>query len=494
VAENQDTQGSTPQPATPAGWFADPKAEADLRYWDGNAWTDHTHNHPPADTPVPASPDLGSVVPVRVPVEVPGQPQERSKRQKWPLLAGLLVLLVLVVVAVTQLSGGGGDSKSADGSSTGSSTPAGSSGKGPSSDGKGSSSDTSGTPGDPGSIRTVDVSLGSPLGAASGDGLLWVTGADGELSAVDTTTRTVVATVQVPPAFESQVAAADGFVAVGNDETGEVTIIDSGSRSVIGSVKTALESQDWRPIDLTIAGGYVWVTSVRYDEETTAPDQVIVIDPVNLEIVARIDVGERPLNPTMIGGRIWVANNTSDSVSIIDPESMMVVGTIAVGGSPKAIAVSNGGVWVTNTADASVSAIDPINLVVVATVPVGTPLASGVDGDLPGPYTIAGGDGLVWLPMIGDKSVVVVDATTFAVVDTLPIGQDFVIDVGLTPGFAWVSDPQADTVMKIDVSTLKVVDEIPVDGRPADPITAGGLVWVPSTGSDTVTVVDPSAG
>ncbi len=304
----------------------------------------------------------------------------------------------------------------------------------------------------------------------------------------------MVATLQVPLAFESPVAAGDGYVAIGNDETGEVTIVDSAARSVVGSVKLAVESQDWRPVDLTIAAGRVWVTSVRFDGETTAADQVIVIDPASLEIVSRIDVGSRPLSPTMINGRIWVVNNISDDVSVINPESMTVIDTIAVGGSPAAIGVANGGVWVVNSYDATVSAIDPLNLVVVATIPVGEPPAPGPEVQLPGPYTVAGGDGLVWLPMMGNSSIVVVDAAKFAVVGTLPIGQDHVIDVGLTPGFAWVSDPQADTVMKIDVSILQVVDEIPVDRTPGDPIIADGLVWVPSTGRDTVTVVDPSKG
>jgi len=28
----------------PEGWLPDPKGEAQLRYWDGSAWTEHTHN------------------------------------------------------------------------------------------------------------------------------------------------------------------------------------------------------------------------------------------------------------------------------------------------------------------------------------------------------------------------------------------------------------------------------------------------------------------
>ncbi|WP_367281253.1 DUF2510 domain-containing protein [Demequina lignilytica] len=31
-----------PADAKPADWYADPKGEARLRYWDGARWTEHT--------------------------------------------------------------------------------------------------------------------------------------------------------------------------------------------------------------------------------------------------------------------------------------------------------------------------------------------------------------------------------------------------------------------------------------------------------------------
>jgi hypothetical protein len=36
----------------PAGWFPDPEDPANLRYWDGAAWTDHRHPADPAGAPV----------------------------------------------------------------------------------------------------------------------------------------------------------------------------------------------------------------------------------------------------------------------------------------------------------------------------------------------------------------------------------------------------------------------------------------------------------
>jgi hypothetical protein len=31
----------TPTPTVPAGWYADPSGRFELRYWDGNGWTEH---------------------------------------------------------------------------------------------------------------------------------------------------------------------------------------------------------------------------------------------------------------------------------------------------------------------------------------------------------------------------------------------------------------------------------------------------------------------
>ena len=39
----------------PANWYPDPKGEAELRYWDGSQWTEHTHSGQAAQ-PAPAAP------------------------------------------------------------------------------------------------------------------------------------------------------------------------------------------------------------------------------------------------------------------------------------------------------------------------------------------------------------------------------------------------------------------------------------------------------
>ena len=46
----------TDHPTTPpAGWYADPGGSDDLRWWDGTAWTPHTHADPASTTTASAS-------------------------------------------------------------------------------------------------------------------------------------------------------------------------------------------------------------------------------------------------------------------------------------------------------------------------------------------------------------------------------------------------------------------------------------------------------
>ena len=51
------TPPSTPPGATPAGWYPDTNQPGTLRYWDGAAWTQHTHvSNAPSPATAPAVP------------------------------------------------------------------------------------------------------------------------------------------------------------------------------------------------------------------------------------------------------------------------------------------------------------------------------------------------------------------------------------------------------------------------------------------------------
>ncbi|MDE0802586.1 MAG: DUF2510 domain-containing protein [Acidimicrobiales bacterium] len=55
---------STPPGATPAGWYPDTNQPGTLRYWDGAAWTQHTHRSNAPSPAVPATPTAAAAAPV----------------------------------------------------------------------------------------------------------------------------------------------------------------------------------------------------------------------------------------------------------------------------------------------------------------------------------------------------------------------------------------------------------------------------------------------
>ncbi|HEY5182779.1 MAG TPA: DUF2510 domain-containing protein, partial [Dermatophilaceae bacterium] len=44
------------EPVAPAAWYADPSSAGVLRWWDGHAWTEHTHLSTPEPTVAAVSP------------------------------------------------------------------------------------------------------------------------------------------------------------------------------------------------------------------------------------------------------------------------------------------------------------------------------------------------------------------------------------------------------------------------------------------------------
>jgi hypothetical protein len=119
----------------PPNWYPDPKGEAELRYWDGSQWTEHTHSGQTAAQPAPAAPPPSSAPAPQGPAPAasqgtaPGQqptyqPQggysappaqggapasSGGGRSKLPLIIGGAVALVAIAVVLVLVLAGGED-------------------------------------------------------------------------------------------------------------------------------------------------------------------------------------------------------------------------------------------------------------------------------------------------------------------------------------------------------------------------------------------------
>jgi YVTN family beta-propeller protein len=193
-------------------------------------------------------------------------------------------------------------------------------------------------------------------------------------------------------------------------------------------------------------------------------------------------------------GRVFVANDFSNSVSVIDGRATppAVTGSpIAVGTNPFGVAVdpATGRVFVANAVSNSVSVIDGR-----ATPPavIGGPIAVGS-----GPFgvTVDPATGRVFVANSGSNSVSVIDgrATPPAVIGTpiavgaLPQG----VAVDPATGRVFVANASSNSVSVIDAASLSVVETLSGLNSPrftaaADPATR--RVFIAETGANRVAV------
>lgn len=220
-------------------------------------------------------------------------------------------------------------------------------------------------------------------------GDVWVTiQGENRVDRIDPVKKSVVAEIPVGDEPEG-VAVGHGAVWVANKGEDSVTRIDPEAGPVSPQVGK-------EPIHIAVAEDNVWVTVsgeglVReLDARTAAPtgrqvrvgvaprgiafaegllwvaaslaDQVVVVDPSEERVVARIKVAANPREVRAGEGAIWVTSADGGVVSKIDPPSRKVVGSVAVEGHPHGLAVGEGFVWATSADAGVLTRIDPDSL------------------------------------------------------------------------------------------------------------------------------------
>ncbi len=212
-------------------------------------------------------------------------------------------------------------------------------------------------------------------------------------------------------------------------------------------------------------------------------------------------------------GKVYVADEGSNTVTVIDAASFEKIGNIPVGKGPHNVQVSPDGkwVWVTNNGEpgapgekmpvgkmsknehaamggaGAVWAIDATTSKVVAKVPVGQHPA----------HVVVSGDGsTAYITNGTDNTVSVVDTATQRVSDVMAVGvSPHGLRISPDGKQAWVANLKAGTVSVIDTAGRKQVAEIAVGKGPAQVgfTPDGRFGFVSLSQENKVVVIDPAS-
>lgn len=189
-----------------------------------------------------------------------------------------------------------------------------------------------------------------------------------------------------------------------------------------------------------------------------------------------------------LGGRIYVANESSNSVTVLDSETFTVVGTIdAKNHATHDLALTRDGkrLFATNLASGRVSVIDTEAMETIGSIYTG-----------PRSHVIAltNDNKHAWVANIGNDTVSIIDVASLRILGTLrtgsgPTGIAFTRD----GRWAYVSNQGDKTVAVVDTTTHEIVKRIVVGSNPHFLVLGpDGRVWGANTGGNDIYVISPA--
>ena len=264
-------------------------------------------------------------------------------------------------------------------------------------------------------------------------------------------------------------------VFVTNEVSGDMTVIDSGTRGIIATVPLGKRprgihaSPDGTTIFVALSGTPIAGPDV--DESTLPPpdksaDGIGVIDVAQNRVLRIIPGGSDPENFDLSkdGKQIYISNEDISAVSIIDIASAKVLKTIKMGGQPEGVKTSPDGkqVFVTSEEDGTIAVLDPAAGKIITTFKVGhrpRSVAFTPDGLLA--YVNAENDG----------GVVLVDAVQHKMLKAIPLGKPGVIKpmsvlLSRDATKLYISTGRGQQLFTVDTRTNAVVGSVTVGRRP----------------------------
>ncbi len=259
-------------------------------------------------------------------------------------------------------------------------------------------------------------------------------------------------------------------VFVTNENSGDLTLIDAGSRRVTGRIalgkrpRGIVASPDGRLLYIALSGSPMSGPGV--DESTLPPadrtaDGIAVLDVASGRVLRVLRGVSDPETVAVSpdGGRLFVASEDTGLVVAMDARTGRVLGQVEIGGEPEGAAVSPDGrlVVATSEGDSTASVIDSRSLRLLHRIPV---------GERPRNVMFVGARALV--PGENDASVAAIDPVAGRLLTRVVIPGETVRPMGLavTQAAIFVTTGRGGELVRLKPDDLQVTGRVGVGERP----------------------------
>ena len=305
----------------------------------------------------------------------------------------------------------------------------------------------------------------------------------------------------VAPAAAAAPVTPAGRLYVTNENSGDLTVIDTATREVIATIPLGKRprgikaSPDGSTLFIALSGSPIAPPGT--DESKLPPpdrkaDGIGVVDVKSGKLLRVIQAGSDPEQTAVSadGTRLFVANEDAGIASVINVADGRVLGTVPVGGEPEGVDLRPDGkvVYVTSEEDNQVAVIDAVTGKLITTFKAGPrPRSTGFLPDSSRAYISAE----------NGAAVIVADAKAHKPLTTIKLeGGDLVRPMGVVASAdgkqVFVSTGRGKSVVVIDTATNTAVGRIEVGERPwgiaATP--DGRMVFTANGPSNDVSFVD----
>jgi YVTN family beta-propeller protein len=272
----------------------------------------------------------------------------------------------------------------------------------------------------------------------------------------------------------SAIAVLDNKIYVASTFSGTVVALDTTTRSVVATIPVGFGGNS-----VAAAGGKIYVAN-------SMSDNVTVIDAATNTAVNTIAVGDGPVFIAIRNGKAYVANSLGNSVSVIDTTTDAVIKTYSVGGRPEHIAFAGNKAYIATVNATAVSVIDLTAERVLTPIPTGS-------AEWIYPFYIEVSGRYAYVAGRSSGHIFVIDTQTDAISGRIPLSNpsDEHIAVHVMNDRIYALGGFFNhTLSIVNASDWQDVSVVNLNGRPTDILFTDTKAYIPLWSSDAVDVVD----